>query len=454
MDVNSLRARISGRVIEAADSDYEAVRAALVWNALKPERRPALVVQVASEADITETIRFARSQALRVAVRSGGHSWCGTPLRDGAVVLDLSRLDAVAVDPQSRTATVQPAVRNTTLHRQLAAHGLAFPLGHCPSVAVGGYLLTGGFGWNAGQWGPACFSVRAIDVVLADGSQVHANADQNSDLLWAARGSGPGFFGVVTRYHLDVYPLPQAIETSSYVFRLDQLPELLPPVTAVGDRLERSVELVTMVVADAAAGWTCAVTATAFAATPDQARQALAPLDEAAFVRRALRSRVRQPTPFGTLYEDMDRLFPAQHRYIADTAWSNAEPNDLLDGMVPHFEAAPSSKSLLMCIAPPPPPADAPLPPDAAFSMGARSFALCYAVWDEPAADAANRAWHGAAMKLLEAKTVGHYIGESDIAATPSRAAASFAPSNWQRLAQLRRRFDPDGLFHAYFDEP
>jgi FAD/FMN-containing dehydrogenase len=132
-------------------------------------------------------------------VRGGGHSWCGTPLRDGGMLIDLARLKEVIVHPRTRTAMVQPVVSGRELSHRLAAHGLAFPYGHCSTVPLSGFVLSGGFGWNMGSWGPACFSLEAIDVVTAAGQLVRATEDQHADLLWAARGAGAGFFGVVTR---------------------------------------------------------------------------------------------------------------------------------------------------------------------------------------------------------------------------------------------------------------
>jgi hypothetical protein len=110
---------------------------------------------------------------------------------------------------------IQPAVTGQELNRQLTPHGLAFPIGHCATVPLSGYLLSGGLGWNSNRWGPACFSVEAADLVTADSSLVTANREHHADLLWAIRGGGPGFFAVVTQYHLRLYPAPRAIVTGS-----------------------------------------------------------------------------------------------------------------------------------------------------------------------------------------------------------------------------------------------
>ena len=462
MDVGALQRRITGSVVQRTHPAYEPVRRALVWNELKPERYPELIVHAASEADVVATVEFARVCGLRIAVRGGGHSWCAAALRDGSILLDLARLDAASIDAAARTAVVQPVVRNRELAQRLGAHRLAFPLGHCSSVPVSGYLLGGGFGWNAGMWGPACFSVRALDVVTADGRLRHGSSESEPDLFWAARGAGPGFFGVVTRFHLQVYPLPHTISTSTYVYPLEELPAVVEWVNGAGPALSPAVEVALLLsaappqVTEGRVGDrpVCTVTATAFVDTPAAAATALAPLEDAPLAHTSLWSETRRATTFDGLYDDLDRFFPERHRYIADTVWSNTPGAEVLGAVRNHVAAAPSRKSLVLCAMPPPPPADAPAMPDAAFSMVGATFVLCYAIWEEARDDAANRAWHERAMQLLEPFATGHYLGESDIVATPSRARGSFKPANWERLRAVRNGYDPDGLFHGFFPEP
>jgi FAD/FMN-containing dehydrogenase len=134
MTTQSLQERVSGTVVHRADPDYERARCAPGWNEIKPERYPDLIVQVASEDDVIEAVNFAREQHMKIAVRGGGHNWCAAALQEGGILLDLSRLNKVAIDPEARVATVQPVVTNRYVAKQLAKHGLAFPVGHCPCV--------------------------------------------------------------------------------------------------------------------------------------------------------------------------------------------------------------------------------------------------------------------------------------------------------------------------------
>lgn len=454
MDLTALQGALDGSVIINGAPEYEAVRREMSWNQLHPARWPAVIVRVASEADVVAAVRYARAQGVKVAIRGGGHNWWGAPLRDGALLLDLARLNAVTIDAGARTAAAQPAVHGRELSRHLAAHALAFPFGHCSTVPLGGYLLNGGLGWNAGVWGPACLNVHAVDVVTADGELVRASETQHAELFWAARGAGPGFFGAVTRFHLSLHPLPGAMQTSTYVYRFDRLAELAGWLPDLADTLSQAVELALMVCAGASAplrasGPVCVVTATAFADDVNDAADLLAPLDRAPLPGEPVLVERTRPTSFDTLFDEMDRHFPARHRYIAEAVWSNDALPTLLAGVQPLLGRAPSPKSRLLCVMPPAPPPGSAVP-DIAFSMSGRLFIGCYAIWDDPARDEPNRAWHRHVTAQIERFAAGYYIGESDIDAVPARAARAFSAAAWKRLHAARRRYDPDGVFLGF----
>src|SRR5262249_8313396 len=243
MDVQDLQSGIEGKVTTATAAGYDQLRRELLWNQLTPARYPQLIVQVATEQDVVEAVRFARTHRMQIAVRGGGHSWVGFALRDGSLLLDLGRLNQVAIDREARTAAIQPAVTGRVLTRQLAAHGLAFPVGHCPTVPLSGFVLNGGLGWNFNGWGPACFSVEAANVVTADGRLVVANQEHHADLLWAIRGAGPGFFAVVTQYRLKLYPVPRAITTSTYYYPLQRIAEVGAWAASIARQLPSGVGL-------------------------------------------------------------------------------------------------------------------------------------------------------------------------------------------------------------------
>ncbi len=449
-----LKQRISGQVVHRNDNEYEGIRHKMVWNALKPERYPELIVQAASEQDVIEAVNYARENGMKVAVRGGGHSWCASSLRDGGILLDLSRLNAVEIDPEKRVAAIQPVVTNREFARKLAHYDLAFPFGHCPSVPMSGYILGGGLGWNTGFWGVACSNLLALDVVTADGKLVKATEDENSDFLWAARGSGPGFFGVATKYYLRVYPLPKAITTSMLMFPLDSLPEIIPWVEDVARKMPPFVELALLFssapppVAERCER-VCTVVATAFADTAQMASDALSALANCPLENFLLKD-LNADTPFDTLFDTIDNLFPEGKRYAVDNMWSDARPITVLSTLRDQFVKAPSPHSLALSLILPLPPANAPQMPDAAFSMVAPVYIDCSAIWDDDSRDKPNIDWLRSTMQALEPVCVGHYIGEVDLTAHSTRSVRSFNQRNWERLGKLRKKYDPNGLFHSY----
>ena len=225
------------------DEGYEAARRGTVWHQQVPERYPEMIVQAVDADDIVAGIRYAEANDHRVSVVSGGHSFAANHLRDGAVLLDVSRLDKATIDAEKRLAVVGPGKGGSLLMADLEAQGLFFPGGHCKGVCVGGYLLQGGYGWNSRVFGPACESVIGLDVITADGEQIHCDADNHADLYFAARGAGPGFFGVVTSFYLKLYPRPPVCGTSVYVYPWDVADEIYTWARSISADVDRRVEM-------------------------------------------------------------------------------------------------------------------------------------------------------------------------------------------------------------------
>jgi FAD/FMN-containing dehydrogenase len=449
---------IEGPIIWRGDPAYEQVRQDMLWNALKPGRYPEAIVRAASDADVVAAVRLARARGLQVAVRAGGHSWVGSPLRDGTILIDLSARRAAHVDEASATATVEPAVTGADLASRLAPYGLAFPVGHCASVGMGGYLLSGGLGWNGGAWGPACASVVAVDVVTPSGELVHATDEEHADLLWAARGAGPGFPGIVTRFHLALQPLPGAITTTTHVYDLAELDEVAPWATSVAAALPFTVEM-TVLLTEAGldlptdpARKVAVVTATAFSDTDGEAREQLAALSASPLRDRALVMREHEPTPFEVLFRDFGGRWREGCRFASDNVWIEGDLSDVLLPLRGALHDAPSASSFGFAGMSPDPAEDAPEEelPDMAFSLYARTFGAVYAMWDDPTTDDANLAWLKSSMAPYQDEAAGHYIAEADLQASADRARGSFTEETWSRLADLRARVDPDGVLVSY----
>lgn len=453
MDMRALRLRIRGDVVTRDDAGYEAVRTGLSWNGRKPDRLPEIIVKAKDAGDVQAAVRFAAAHGKRISVRGGGHHWSGVAVQD-CIVIDLAGMDALVIDPETRTARAEPGVRNGRLSEALAGHGLAFPAGHCASVPLSGYLLGGGLGWNSGAWGVACHNVESVEVVLADGALVTASATDNPDIFWAARGAGPEFFGVVVAYRLRLHPLPRAIRTSLWVYQPDRVEAVEAWMSRTMLQVPRNVEF-TAVMASAPpplAGRTdktLTAVATIFADTEEEAQETLA-IIKAGAPDAALDRQLSLPTPFAVLYQIIGQFFPEGGRFAADSNWSD-DPALLMKGLAEAVEIAPSAESFALAVIMPP--LDPDLMPPGAFSMAGPAFSCAYAVWRDAGQDDANVTWLRNASDRLSPVSLGHYVGEADLDRS-ERMTNSFAPAAFERLRELQHRYDPSGRFHRLAAQP
>ena len=221
--IDDLRSRVTGRVLQPADPGFEEARR--IWNAMI-DRRPAVIVRCADAGDIPPAVDWARSQGLVITVRGGGHNIAGSAVCDGGVMIDLSPLKAVHVDPGRRRALVEPGATLGDFDRAAQAHGLATPVGINSTTGIAGLTLGGGFGWLTRKYGLTIDSLVAADVVTADGRRLRASQSENPDLFWALRGGG-GNFGIVSRFEFSLHPLGPEVLAGLLVFPMDQAPALL-----------------------------------------------------------------------------------------------------------------------------------------------------------------------------------------------------------------------------------
>jgi len=432
-----------GREFRRGEDRYEAARRGAVWNARTPGRYPDLIVQAEGEADVVAAVRRAAAEGLRIGVRSGGHSWAGNHLRDGGMLLDLSRLDSLDIDAETGTAVVGPGCRGNVALAKLAEHDLFFPAGHCPGVGLGGYLLQGGYGWNGRVHGPACMSVEAIDVVTAAGELVRADANSHPDLFWAARGSGPGFFGAVVRFHLRLYPRPRHVANGVHLYPLELLEEVFGWAREIGPSVPREVELMVVVHHDLEGELEIAVTAPALVDTPAQAAEALAFLETCPVRDRAKAVVPNVEVQLDDLYAAVHHSYPDEHRYAVDNMWTHAPAEDLAPGLRRIAETLPCAPSHMLWMNWGP----SPERPDMAYSVEDETYIALYAVWQDPGQDDANRGWVRDRMGEMEGLASGIQLADENLGERPARFATD---ANMERLDEVRGRYDPDGLFHPW----
>jgi FAD/FMN-containing dehydrogenase len=437
---------LDGQLVLRDDDGFEPARVDRVFNRRLPDRQPAAVLKAATERDVILGVRLARERGWQVAVRSGGHSWAQWSVREDALVMDLGGLQELSYDERTQVVRVSPAVQGgAVLAPYLDARGRFFPGGHCPTVGLGGFLLQGGQGWNARGWGWAAEYVEAVDVVAADGELVRADAEQNSDLYWAARGAGPGFFGVVTRFHLRTLPAPGHIAQTVQAFRLDDFDPVMSWLHGMHGSVADTVEIVALTKTDRALSPdpVLLVTAVAFVADQAEADRALAPFRENPALQRALLVIDAVPTALDEQRKRQLADNPEGHRWAVDNAWLSGSVEDVLPAMRRAYTTLPNEKSFTIWFS------MAPLRPlpDMAFSVQSEIYLASYVLWQDPAEDDQHLAWLRAAMADLEPASVGQYLGDADLSRRPGKFLSD---ENWAKLQRIRAQRDPDGLFVGY----
>ncbi|HTM58109.1 MAG TPA: FAD-binding oxidoreductase [Candidatus Udaeobacter sp.] len=221
--LDALRGQLRGTLHLPGDPGYDAART--IWNAMI-DRRPAVIVRAAGAADVIAAVSFARKHGLTLAVRGGGHNIAGNAVSEGGLMLDLTPMKSVRIDPVAKTARVEPGVTLGEFDKEAQAFGLATPTGINSTTGIAGLTLGGGFGWLSRKYGLTIDNLLAADVVTADGKLLHASEKDNPDLFWAIRGGG-GNFGVVTSFEYQLHPIGPTVLSGLIVHPFAQASELL-----------------------------------------------------------------------------------------------------------------------------------------------------------------------------------------------------------------------------------
>jgi hypothetical protein len=445
---------VQGKVIHRQNEDYEMWRQAMVWPTSVPDRFPETIVQASNEQDVITAVNFAAQNKLKVATRSSGHNTTCPALRDGGILIDLSGLHDIQVDASKQIASVQPGVRSLQLVATLEPQGLAFPVPHCPMVSLGGFLMGGGLGWNYADSGDiACHSVVGADIVTANGELVTANANQNTELYWAVRGAGPGFFGIVTRYYLKVYPAAKAIVSNTYIHPLDGLSNIIPTLEKLAETKDKHVEVLSLLMHSPDAppetppeqSKICIIEAYAFADTLNEATSMLAPFTYSVLADKSVFKEEHKKITYEQLFNPMITIYGKRARFAADNIWTD-DSGDVLFAIADHFRRTPSPRNHFLSLYG----FNPMLRDDACFSTIANHYMDCLLLWDKEEDDEINFQWLDQAITIMDPFSKGHYVNEVETRLHPERIQACFSEENWRRLSQLRQKFDPKGVFHNY----
>lgn len=445
---------MKGRLLHRGDDGYEQARIGRVFNARRPDRLPAAILEAVDEHDVVAGVRWAAERGWTVSVRSGGHSWAAWSVRDGALLIDLGALRDLSYDDTTGIVSAGPATMGgLELAPFLTERGRAFPGGHCASVGLGGYLLQGGQGWNGRARGWACESVVAVDLVTAEGELLRADAEQNEDLYWAARGAGPGFPGVVVRFHLQTYPAPAVMWQDTWTFGLDDaeaavhwLHDLLPTLDRRIEPVLAATRLPDVPLHDGTGhpgGTVVLLHTTCMVDSDEEALALLAVFDGGPLTGREL-GHVRGPTT--VLEENVVQTAqnPAGHRYAVDCAWTNASADVLAPLLLDIWRGLDTAHSFSIWYGWAP----SRELPDMAFSVEGDVYVATYLIYTDAADDERYRTRvHEQTAAIARDGGVGVYLGDTDFTRRTDRFLRE---ENLARLEAIRAERDPHGRISSY----
>jgi len=453
--VEELRPAVTGDLIVAADPAYDDARR--VWNGMI-DRRPLLVVRARAEGDVAPTVAVARRYRLPLAVRGGGHNVAGNGTVDAGIVLDMSALNAVDVDPDTRTVRAQAGATMADIDRATEPHGLAVPLGVVSATGIAGLTLGGGVGWQTRAYGLTADNLVSAELITVAGDSVRASATENPDLFWGLRGGG-GNFGVVSSFTFRANPLPALPVTGNFVYPRQQWATTLAAYDEwTRDLPDELTSILSVLVPPVAMGlgdeplmllgfaWTGTDTEEAHRVI-DRMRQAAPPELE-----------VDEPVPWPAWQSAVDGMFPKGVRgYWRNTSFDRID-EAVIDAVVRRgteqtwfgtgFDIHHMGGAFGRVAE------DAtPFP-----NRGARFWLNIYGFWTDPADDAERVAFvRGFGTEMEALGSGGRYVNflGAEAGSDPvAQAIAVYGPAKLERLAALKRSYDPENLLRLNHNIP
>lgn len=445
--LEALKARLRGSLLLPADPGYDESRS--VWNAMI-DRRPALIVRCLGVTDVVTCVHFAREQGLALSIKGGGHNISGLAVCDGGLMLDMSLMRGVWVDPATRTARAQPGCLLGDVDRETQLHGLAAVLGFVSNTGAAGLTLGGGFGYLTRRFGWSCDNVISMEVVTADGQLVRVSEEQNPDLFWGLRGGG-GNFGIVTSLEYRLHPVGPEVIAGAIAWHAEASHDVLEMYHAVIEHAPPELTCAAMLRIAPPAPWLAKevygkpiVMLIICHSGPTKEREHLV---ERIKAFGSPVGDVVQRRSYASQQSLIDATQPKGRRYYWKSEYLPGLGPDLLVKVIEHAQRIVSPHSAIILF-----PIDGAIHdlPEDHSAVGNRTAKVVLNItgsWEKTADDQTNMAWARAAWRELRSfSTGGTYINFLTEEEGTERIRAAYG-TNYERLVAAKTKWDPRNLF-------
>ncbi|EJN59259.1 FAD-binding oxidoreductase [Halogranum rubrum] len=443
------RARFHGQLVQPGDAEYDSARQ--VWNGMV-DKHPAVIARCTGVADVVAAVTFAREQGLLTAIRGGGHNVAGLAMCDGGLVIDLSELRSVHVDPERKTARVEAGATWGDVDRETQTFGLIAPGGVVSDTGVAGLTLGGGYGHTRRKYGLTSDSVRTIDLVTAAGEFLTASPTEHEDLFWALRGGG-GNFGVVTAFEFDLYELGPEVMTVGTMYPLEDASTLIRRWRDfVADAVdETSSTAVLWRIPDLTAfpeplrGRPVFIPSSVYAGPVEEGAKAMQLL-------RELGTPIVDPSGPQTYLElqtKYDPFFPAGDRYYWKSRYLDDLSGEAIDTMIEAMTKCPSSRTMVAIRA---------LggqiarvdPSETAFTNRDSPFMISIdSTWTDPNEDDENVQWTQELWDAMAPYATEQIYFNFDMNETGEDVRRATFGENHERLIEVKNKYDPENRFRV-----
>ena len=447
--LGALKGRLRGPVLVPHEPAYEESRT--VWNGMI-DRNPAVVVRCLGTADVIAAVEFARENDILLCIKGGGHNIAGLAVADGALMVDMSLMRGVWVDPREKVARAQAGCLLGDVDRETQIHGLAAVLGFVSLTGIAGLTLGGGFGYLTRRWGWTADNVLGMDVVTADARLVHASIDENPDLFWGLRGGGRNF-GVVTGIDYTLYDVGPEIVGGVVAWPAEKAPQVLDLYRRLAEEAPPELTLVALMRPAPPAPWLpkemhgkpIVALLACHSGRPEDAERLVAPIKSFqdpigdVLVRR----------PLVQVQSLLDGTQPKGRRYYWKSEYLSRVESDLCDTVIRHAATIPSPHSAIILFQIEGALNRLPEDHSPAGNRDARYVLNITSAWEDAAEDAAHIAWTREAWNDMKRfSTGGTYINFLTQDEGPERTRAALG-QGLERLAEVKSKWDPENVFRT-----